>query len=216
MAISKMLLKTWVSSFSKATRKRSPTWSSHFFSTSSSPTTAVAADIVADEDLLYPNATASPFTAEIPGLLQPRVVIYDGVCHLCHSGVKWVIKADKDRKIKFCCVQSDAAEPYLNVCGLSREDVLRRFLFVEGPYVYSQASTAALKVAYHLPFPYSAMSSLLIIPKPLRNAVYDYVAKNRYDWFGKDDECLVLKETEMLSRFVDKEELVDKLRSRQN
>ncbi|KAL4373377.1 hypothetical protein AHAS_Ahas05G0075700 [Arachis hypogaea] len=76
-----------------------------------------------------------------PTLLQPRVVVYDGVCHLCHGGVKWVIRADKDKKIKFCCVQSEAAEPYLRACGLEREDVLRRFLFVEYLNAYSQGST---------------------------------------------------------------------------
>ena len=57
------------------------------------------------------------------------------------AGVKWVIKADKHRKIKFCCVQSETAEPYLRLCGLDREDVLRRFLFVEGPGLYHQGST---------------------------------------------------------------------------
>ncbi|KAL3829050.1 hypothetical protein ACJIZ3_017852 [Penstemon smallii] len=72
----------------------------------------------------------------------------------------------------------------------------------------SNFSAAALRVLSYLPLPYSALSSLMIIPTPLRDAVYDYVAKNRYDWFGKDDDCLVLKETELLERFVDWEELL--------
>lgn len=57
------------------------------------------------------------------------------------TGVKWVIQADKYKKIKYCCVQSKAAEPYLRLCGLEREDVLRHFLFVEGPGLYHRAST---------------------------------------------------------------------------
>ena len=57
------------------------------------------------------------------------------------AGVKWVIQADKDRKIKFCCLQSQAAEPYMRLCGVDREDVLRRFLFIEGPDAYHQGST---------------------------------------------------------------------------
>ena len=57
------------------------------------------------------------------------------------TGVKWVIEGDKYRKIKFCCLQSKAAEPYLTLCGLNREDVPRRFLFIEGPGSYHQAST---------------------------------------------------------------------------
>ncbi|XP_073050178.1 LOW QUALITY PROTEIN: uncharacterized protein [Primulina eburnea] len=149
-----------------------------------------------------------------PTLLQPRVVVYDGVCHLCHSGVKWIIRADKDKKIKFCCLQSKAAEPYMRVSGVDRDDVLRRILFIEGPGLYHQGSTAGLRVLSYLPFPYSSLSSLMIIPTPLRDVVYDYVAKRRYDWFGKDDDCLVLNQTELLERFIDWEELLERSRQR--
>ncbi|XP_022151246.1 uncharacterized protein LOC111019215 isoform X2 [Momordica charantia] len=96
-------------------------------------------------DAVSPASTASVANTMIPTLLQPRVVVYDGVCHLCHRGVKWVIKADKYKKIKFCCLQSRAAEPYLRLSGLDREDISRRFLFVEGYGSYYQASAAALK-----------------------------------------------------------------------
>jgi predicted DCC family thiol-disulfide oxidoreductase YuxK len=58
-----------------------------------------------------------------------------------------------------------------------------------------------------LPFPYSALSSLLIIPAPIRDAVYNYIAKNRYNWFGKEDKCIVMKEKELLERFIDRDEM---------
>ncbi|RAL47840.1 hypothetical protein DM860_011425 [Cuscuta australis] len=161
------------------------------------------------EDLLFDDDVCTvPKTDTIPTPLQPGVVVYDGVCHLCHKGVKWVIKVDKDRKIKFCCLQSKAAEPYMSLCGVDRNDVERRFLFIEGPGLYHQGSTAALKVLYHLPFPYSVLSAFMVIPKPLRDAVYDYVAKRHYHWFGKDNDCLVLQEKELLDRFIDAEELL--------
>lgn len=180
----------------------------HSSSSQASLNSSSSYTVAGEEDLLFTEPPAPKIAA--PSLLQPGVVIYDGVCHLCHNGVKWVIKADKYRKIKFCCLQSRAAEPYLRLCGLDREDVLRRFLFVEGPGLYHQASTAALKVASHLPFPYSVLSTLLVIPPPLRDAVYDYVAKRRYGWFGKEDECIVLQEKEMLDRFIDREELLNR------
>ncbi|XP_078439536.1 putative thiol-disulfide oxidoreductase DCC [Wolffia australiana] len=144
-----------------------------------------------------------------PSVLQPRVVVYDGVCHLCHAGVKWIIGADKHRKIKFCCLQSKAAEPYLRVCDLDREAVLKRFLFVEGLYAYHQGSTAALKVVSYLPFPYSALSIFLVVPTPVRDFVYDYVAKRRYKWFGKENKCIIIPEEEALSRFIDRDELLE-------
>lgn len=76
-------------------------------------------------------------------------------------------------------------------------------------------SAAALRVLSYLPLPYSALSALMVVPTPLRDAVYDYVAKRRYEWFGKDDDCLVLKETELLERFVDWKELLERSRSQQ-
>jgi predicted DCC family thiol-disulfide oxidoreductase YuxK len=64
-----------------------------------------------------------------------------------------------------------------------------------------------------LPLPYSALSTLLVVPTPLRDAVYDHVAKRRYDWFGKSEDCLVLQEKELLERFIDREEMMDQSKS---
>ncbi|XP_042502197.1 uncharacterized protein YuxK [Macadamia integrifolia] len=192
------------SNYYPVTRIPSSLFSSFYLSTNAA---ANAAAHFSNEGILLADSPPSA-TAAAPTLLQPGVVIYDGVCHLCHGGVKWVIKVDKHKKIKFCCLQSKTAEPYLKLCGLDREDVLRRFLFIEGPGLYHQASTAALKVASHLPMPYSALSALLIIPTPLRDAIYDYIAKRRYNWFGKEEDCIVLQEQEMLERFIDREEII--------
>ncbi|KHG02745.1 putative yuxK [Gossypium arboreum] len=220
-----MLMKR-IANLTKTTAKPSPPFSLKYlllFSLSSASEKILAgtatdvAVISGKSDLVYSDppvsATIKPL---LPDLLQPRVVIYDGVCHLCHEGVKWVIKADKHRKIKFCCVQSKAAEPYLRVCGVDREDVLRRFVFIEGLGLYHQGSTAALRVLSYLPLPYSALSAFLIIPTPLRDAVYDFIAKRRYDWFGKSEDCLVLQESELLERFIDREEMMDRNRNRSN
>ncbi|KAA8533099.1 hypothetical protein F0562_033368 [Nyssa sinensis] len=215
-----MLMRGGVRILSGSGRSSSPLIYSLLSSSSSTSTSEVvaagAATDVAGEDLLLedsPPSAAAATKPAIPSLLQPRVVVYDGVCHLCHTGVKWVIKADTHRKIKFCCLQSKAAEPYMRFCGVDREDVLRRFLFIEGPGLYHQGSTAALRVMSYLPLPYSTLSALLVVPTPLRDAVYDYVAKRRYDWFGKEKDCLVLQETELLERFIDREEMVDRNQS---
>ncbi|KAJ4813925.1 Nucleic acid binding protein [Rhynchospora pubera] len=160
-----------------------------------------------DEDLVLPKPAIPLSASAMPNLLQPRVLIYDGVCHLCHRGVRWLIKTDKHRKIKFCCLQSRAAQPYLRLLALHRQDVRHPVLFVEGLAAYYQGSAAVLMVASYLPFPYSALSSLLIIPAPLRDAVYDYIAKNRYKWFGRADECIVMRDKELLDRFIDRDEM---------
>lgn len=147
--------------------------------------------------------------------LKPCVVIYDGVCHLCNAGVNWVIRVDKKKAISFCALQSRAAEPYLLLCGVTREEVLRRFVFIEGPDSCHQASTAALKVASYLPLPYSALSIFMIIPAPIRDAVYDYVASRRYHWFGKSTECIIPTE-DVLDRFVDKLEIQERMAEEQD
>ncbi|KAL2347382.1 hypothetical protein Fmac_001382 [Flemingia macrophylla] len=156
------------------------------------------------------NSASSGFKGTAPTLLQPRVLLYDAVSHLCHRGVKWVIRADNDGMIKFCCIQSEVANLYLRACGLEREDVFSRILFVEGLNVYSQGSTAALQVLSYLPLPYSALSLLQVIPTPLRDGFYDCLARRRYEWFGKAEDCLVLQEKELLERFVDREELLSR------
>ncbi|XP_030481148.2 uncharacterized protein LOC115698114 [Cannabis sativa] len=173
----------------------------------SKPTSSFSSKSHFNQPIISPS---SPSPIVNPILLQPRVVVYDGVCHLCHQGVKWVFKLDKHRKIKFCCLQSETAEPYLSLCGLNRDDVLRRFLFVEGPGVFHQGSNAALRVVSYLPFPYSALSGFRVFPTTIRDSVYDYVAKRRYEWFGKENDCLVLGEKEMLERFIDRDEILGK------
>ncbi|ESW29309.1 hypothetical protein PHAVU_002G059700 [Phaseolus vulgaris] len=142
------------------------------------------------------SSVSSRWKGDIPTLLQPRVLLYDALSLFCHQGVKWVIRADKDIQIKFCS------------CGLDREDVLHRMLFVEGLNEYSQGSTAALRVLSYLPPPYSALSSLWVIPTPLRDIVYDFAAKQRYEWLGRAKGYLVLREKDLLERFIDREELM--------
>ncbi|BDA46345.1 Uncharacterized protein YuxK [Coccomyxa sp. Obi] len=108
----------------------------------------------------------------------PRVILYDGVCNLCNSGIRFVARRDVSASINFCAVQSSQAQPYLDVCRLTREEVLQQFVFIQGDR-FSRASTAALDVAGHLKFPWPLARIFLAVPLPVRDAVYDYVAFNR-------------------------------------
>ena len=74
--------------------------------------------------------------------------------------------------------------------------------------------TAALKVASYLPFPYSALSIFIILPAPIRDAMYDYVANRRYQWFGKSTDCLTPTD-DVLDRFVDKLEIQERITEEQ-
>ncbi|THF96096.1 hypothetical protein TEA_007445 [Camellia sinensis var. sinensis] len=173
-------------------RTSSPSISSWFSSTSSSsPSDLVFVPSGSAADLLPVSAKVST----VPSLLQPRVVVYDGVCHLCHKD--FVALTERMFFVDSCSLK---APVYITKGPLKLDQQSLIQLFGE---------LAALRVLSYLPLPYSALSTLLILPMPLRDAVYDYVAKRRYDWFGKEDDCLVLQEKELLERFIDREEMLD-------
>ncbi|CAL8462480.1 g2013 [Coccomyxa elongata] len=136
----------------------------------------------------------------------PRVILYDGVCNLCNSGIRFVARRDISASINFCAVQSSQAQPYLDVCRLTREEVLQQFVFIQGDR-FSRASTAALDVAGHLKFPWPLARIFLAVPLPARDAMYNFVAHNRYQLFGKTIKCQVPDRT-LLERCLDANELV--------
>mmetsp|Transcript_28588 Transcript_28588/g.77134 ORF Transcript_28588/g.77134 Transcript_28588/m.77134 type:complete len:153 (+) Transcript_28588:581-1039(+) len=136
-----------------------------------------------------------------------KLVIYDGVCNLCNAGIQFVGRRDSARRIMFCSLQSLSAQPHMERIGVTQEDVLRRFVFIEGSH-WSAASTAAARVAQQLdpPWPWLG-SAVMAFPEPVRDAVYDFVAKHRYSLFGRTKKCQV-PDLSLLERFVDKEELL--------
>lgn len=140
-----------------------------------------------------------------PLALAGRVILYDGVCNLSNACVRFVAARDKNAKLKFCCVQSKAAENYLLGLAMSRQDVLHRFVFVEFDE-YSIGSTAALQVTGHLRYPWPLFKVLLAVPVPVRDYLFDTVSAQRYAWFGKTSECQV-PHSSILERFIDRNEL---------
>ncbi|KAH7366460.1 hypothetical protein KP509_18G079400 [Ceratopteris richardii] len=146
--------------------------------------------------------------------LNARVVLYDGVCRVSNAGVKWLIQTDKEKSLSFCPLQSKAAIPYLRLCGLRQEDALNRFIFVEGPIgQFSEASTAALRVALYLPVPYRIMRIILILvlPECLRDLFFGYIARRRYKWFGKANSYILPKQ-DAVDRFINSDEILAKYR----
>ena len=119
-----------------------------------------------------------------------QLILFDGVCNLCNSSVQYVIKHDKKNKFLFAAMQSQVGQ-----------EIIRELKFdagkIDSILLYSTEkglrikSTAALHIARHLNFPVNLWSVFLIIPVFIRNWVYDYIAKNRYKWFGKKDACMI-------------------------
>ncbi|MBO3283711.1 thiol-disulfide oxidoreductase DCC family protein [Paenibacillus sp. FSL M8-0228] len=119
------------------------------------------------------------------------IVLVDGVCHFCQGAVRFIIKRDPKGKFHFGSLQSEAGQELLRAGGLSA-DQLDTFVLIEDGTYYTR-STAALRIAKRLRFPYPLAYGFILVPRFVRNAVYNWVARNRYRWFGKDeeDQCLI-------------------------
>jgi len=117
------------------------------------------------------------------------VILFDGVCNLCNGAVQFVIERDRAARFRFAALQSAAAAPLLGDAA-SGQALPDSIVLVEDGRVFTR-STAALRIARGLKFPWSAAYWLIAIPRPLRDWVYDLVARNRYNWFGRRDICMV-------------------------
>lgn len=119
---------------------------------------------------------------------QP-IILFDGVCNFCNGAVNFTIKRDKSKIIKFAPLQSEAGRRLTTQYGLPEND-MRSFLFIENGKMYNR-STAALRVCRYLKGLWPLMYGFIIVPAFIRNAVYDFIARNRYKWFGQKDECMI-------------------------
>jgi predicted DCC family thiol-disulfide oxidoreductase YuxK len=115
------------------------------------------------------------------------VVLFDGVCNLCVASVQFLVEHD-DGSLRFAPLQSEAAEAVLSAQDLS-PDYFGSLVFVEDDDAYTK-SAGALRIARYLDAPYSWARHLRVVPRPLRDAVYDLVARSRYSVFGKKDRCM--------------------------
>lgn len=128
------------------------------------------------------------------------VVLIDGVCHLCQGITKFLITRDRSARLKFASMQSETGQRLLSEGGLP-QDSFNSFVLIEDGHYYT-CSTGALRLARLLPFPWPLLYAFIIIPRFLRDALYNLIARNRYRWFGKDEACMIPTK-EIRERFLD-------------
>lgn len=117
------------------------------------------------------------------------IVLFDGICNLCCGVVKFVIKRDKHARIKFAALQSEAGLQLLKQYNLPSSN-FSSFVFIENGQAYTQ-SEAALRLCKNLSAMWPFMYGFIIVPSFIRNGIYNWIAKNRYKWFGKQDQCMI-------------------------
>ena len=117
------------------------------------------------------------------------VVLFDGVCNLCNGSVRFVIERDPHKHFQFAPLQSETATTLIGGTAdpLAMPDSI---VLVDDGRLYVR-STAALRIARRLRFPWPLVWVFMAVPRPLRDWVYVVIARHRYGWFGKRDTCMV-------------------------
>ncbi|MGK0447769.1 MAG: putative DCC family thiol-disulfide oxidoreductase YuxK [Polaribacter sp.] len=119
-----------------------------------------------------------------------KIVIFDGVCNLCNSSVLKVIKNDKKNTFLFAALQSKSGQEIINYLKIDISKIDSIILYEPG-VSYDIKSTAVLKVMNDFGGLWFLTQAFFIFPEVLRNFIYDYIAKNRYKWFGKKESCMI-------------------------
>ncbi|MGG7034168.1 MAG: thiol-disulfide oxidoreductase DCC family protein [Flavobacterium sp.] len=129
-----------------------------------------------------------------------KIVLFDGVCNLCNSSVLYIIKYDKEDQFRFVSLQSDLGKQIVKYIGIDPNKTDSIILYEPGIAYYIK-STAALEIARNLSGFFNINLVFKIIPAFLRDPLYDYVAKNRYKWYGKQEQCMI-PTPELTSKFL--------------
>lgn len=128
-----------------------------------------------------------------------HVILFDGVCNLCNGSVVFILQWERRPVFKFASIQSDAGKQLLAWCGLPA-GYSEAVILIDKGIIYS-GSTAALKIGQSLKFPWPVLSYAgFLVPRFIRDWIYNQIAIHRYRWFGKREVCIVPTQ-ELRSRF---------------
>ncbi|MCB0371996.1 MAG: DUF393 domain-containing protein [Muricauda sp.] len=119
-----------------------------------------------------------------------KIILFDGVCNLCNSSVQFVIKRDKKDLFRYAALQSEVGKQLVGERHIDTRQV-DSIILIEPGVAYYTKSDAALEIAKDLGGLWKMSAIFTWVPRSIRNAVYDFVARNRYKWFGKEEACMV-------------------------
>jgi len=128
------------------------------------------------------------------------IVLFDGVCNLCNGAVQFILRRDRAGYYRFASLQGRSGSALLAEHGLDG-GYRSSMIVIENGRLYVK-SDAALRICTHLGAAWPMLALLRIVPRPIRDFVYEFVANNRYRWFGKRESCM-LPRPEHRARFLD-------------
>ncbi len=121
---------------------------------------------------------------------QKKIILFDGVCNLCNNAVQTIIKNDKKNVFVFAALQSEMGNTIVKHLGIDTITVDSIILYEPGIAYYIK-STAALKIAKEFSGAWKLLRLCFVFPERFRDVIYDFIARNRYQWFGKKDQCMI-------------------------
>lgn len=132
--------------------------------------------------------------------VQNPVILFDGVCNLCNGSILFILNRDPSGIFRFAPLQSETGKDLLSKFDLPN-DKLDSIILVENNEYYLR-STAALKILQRLGALWKIVYVFMLVPRPVRDYIYDIVARNRYKWYGKRAECMI-PSSDIESRFLE-------------
>lgn len=135
-----------------------------------------------------------------PSTIHHPVLLFDGVCNLCNAAVQWVLKRDRRAVFRFAALQSETGQRLLREANLPPAQLDTVVLADADGRIFTR-SDAALEIVRRLGGGWRLLYGFKIVPRFLRDAMYNWVARNRFRWFGRREECL-LPRPEWRARFV--------------
>lgn len=127
------------------------------------------------------------------------ILLFDGYCNLCNSSVKFILKHEKKTDLYFTSLQSEIGIQILKHYSLNPNEI-NSLVLIENNKAFIKSS-GALRVLKYLKGLYPLGFGMIIVPKFIRNIIYDFISKNRYKWYGKMDSCLI-PDKELAKRFL--------------
>lgn len=132
--------------------------------------------------------------------MKKKIVLFDGVCNLCNKAVTFIIDHDKNDQFRFAALQSEVGKKLLATHEIDPE-AIDSIILIKNNKAFIKAS-AALRISKDLDGPISSLYIFIILPKFLTNYIYDFIARNRYSWFGRKSHCMI-PTPRLKAKFID-------------
>jgi len=121
-----------------------------------------------------------------------KIILFDGVCNFCNDKVNFIIKNDKKDVFRFVALQSETGQKIITYLGI--DSALDSIILYEPGYAYFIKSEAVFRIIKHLSSSVKLLLLFNFIPTSIKNLLYDFIAKNRYNWYGKNEQCMMPSE----------------------